>query len=202
MFYVELRGVPITGHADVTISQGSISITRAIGERPRGAIRIRIPEGSALDTPQDWDELTIDYPARPYRAEAEQLAPVAYWRLDERASTRAIDSVGATNLDYLLGVDTEHRAYEFDGAAVPYGGAPEWGHSAGAGLSGTLPDAIGALWTIAGFLRLRTSAVPPLRSARAARPPRAPVSVFDASIVPGWSDPDVANATPGVEWVV
>ena len=198
MFHVELRGVPITGHADVTISQGSISITRAIGERPRGAIRIRIPEGSALDTPQDWDELTIDYPARPYRAEAEALAPVAYWRLDERASTRAIDSVGVTNLDYLLGVDTEHRAYEFDGAAVPYGGAPEWGHSAGAGLSGTLPDAIGALWTIAGFLRLRTSAVPPLRSARAARPPRAPVSVFDASIVPGWSDPDVANATPGV----
>ena len=27
-----------------------------------------------------------------------------------------------------------------------------------------------------------------------------PLSVFDASIVPGWTDPDVANATPGVLW--
>ena len=37
---------------------------------------------------------------------------------------------------------------------MPYGGAPEWGHTTGNGLSGTLPTGIDPEWAIAGFVRL------------------------------------------------
>ena len=37
---------------------------------------------------------------------------------------------------------------------MPYGGAPEFTHTSGDGLTGTLPDGIGGTWTVAGFLRL------------------------------------------------
>ena len=42
---------------------------------------------------------------------------------------------------------------------MPYGGAPEWGHTTGNGLSGTLPTGIDPEWTIAGFVRLEAGSV-------------------------------------------
>ena len=69
-----------------------------------------------------------------------------------------------------------------------YGAAPEWGHTTGAGLAGTLPGGIGALWTIAGFLRFKTTAL---------RAPLARVSFFDSSVVGDYDDPDVTDSTPG-----
>ena len=41
---------------------------------------------------------------------------------------------------------------------MPYGGAPEWSHTSGDGLSGTLPTGIDPTFTIAGFVRIEGSA--------------------------------------------
>ena len=62
--------------------RGSVSITGALGERRNASLRVRVPEGVTL-APADLDELTIDYPGRPYRAAALALNPVAYWTMDE-----------------------------------------------------------------------------------------------------------------------
>ena len=77
---------------------------------------------------------------------------MAYWRLDEAASALAVDSKGATPLTYGGASDLRYRAFRQETSAVPYGGAPEWGHSNGAGLEGTLP-VVGAEWTVAGYVR-------------------------------------------------
>ena len=79
MYHVRLRGVDISAR----IVRGSISITGALGERRNASLRVREPEGVTL-APADRDEITIDYPDRPYRAAALALNPVAYWTLDER----------------------------------------------------------------------------------------------------------------------
>ena len=55
---------------------------------------VRVPPG-VVSSPSriSIDEVTIDYPGTPYRAWAERHADlVAYWRLDEAAVTRAVDS--------------------------------------------------------------------------------------------------------------
>ena len=117
-----------------------------------------MPKGVTL-APKDFDEFTIDYPALPYRAWAERhSALIAYWRLDEAASVLAVDSKGTTPLTYGGGNDLQYRAYRQETSAVPYGGAPEWAHTTGAGLSGTLPTGIDPIFTIAGFVRVDASA--------------------------------------------
>ena len=159
-------GVEISGRSDIKIDHGSVSIDRAIGERPTAALRLRIPPRAALDSGlnlwedgtklwtdgaklwvaepaqqdvHDFDEVTIDYPGQPYRAAAMALGPLAYWRLDERAATLAEDAAADADLTYLSGNLIEHRAYQGDAAAVPHGGAPEWRHTSGAGASGDIP---------------------------------------------------------------
>ena len=119
---------------------------------------MRVPPGVTL-APQDFDELTIDYPALPYRAWAERHAAlVAYWRLDEAAVTLAADSEGNTPLTYTNVPDLQYRAFRQETSAVPYGGAPQWTHTSGAGLSGTLPTGIDPTFTMAGFVRIDGSA--------------------------------------------
>ena len=145
---------PSIRHAYVI--QGSVSIETAVAERPTAALSVRVPPGVTL-SPQDFDEVTIDYPALPYRAWSERHANlVAYWRLDEAAVTLAVDSKGATPLTYGGGNELQYRA--FTGrrrAPCPTVGLPEWGHTSGNGLSGTLPTGIDPEWTIAGFIRLK-----------------------------------------------
>ena len=156
-YHVELKGVPLSSKQSDTaayVLQGSVSIETAIAERPTAALSVRVPSGVTL-APKDFDELTIDYPALPYRAWSERHANlVAYWRLDEAASVLAVDSAGSTPLTYGGAADLQYRAYRQETSAVPYGGAPEWEHSNGAGLEGTLP-VVGAEWTVAGYVRLQ-----------------------------------------------
>ena len=159
-YHVEHKGVPLSSKQSDTaayVIQGSVSIETAIAERPTAALSVRVPPGVTL-TPKDFDELTIDYPALPYRAWAERHANlVAYWRLDEAASVLAVDSKGATPLTYGGGNDLQYRAYRQETSGVPYGGAPEWSNTSGNGLTGTLPI-VGTTFTVAGFLRLKTGA--------------------------------------------
>ena len=159
-YHIELKGVPLSSRQSDTsayVLQGSVSIETAVAERPTAALSVRVPPGVTL-APQDFDEVTIDYPALPYRAWAERHANlVAYWRLDEAASVLAVDSKGATPLTYAGGNELQYRAYRQETSAVPYGGAPEWSHTSGNGLNGTLPN-VGGTFTIAGFLRLKSGA--------------------------------------------
>ena len=136
------------------VIQGSVSIETAVAERPTAAISVRVPPGVTL-APQDFDELTIDYPALPYRAWSERHANlVAYWRLDEAAVSLAVDSKGNTPLTYGGGNNLQYRAYRQETSAVPYGGAPKWEHTFGNGLhAAVLPVGIGDDVTIAGFIR-------------------------------------------------
>ena len=64
-----------------------------------------------------------------------------------------MDSKGATPLTYGGAAELRYRAYRQETSAVPYGGAPEWAHTSGAGLDGDL-TAVGPTFTVAGFLRL------------------------------------------------
>ena len=157
-YHIEHKGVALSSKQSDTaayVIQGSVSIDTAVAERPTAALSVRVPPGVTL-APKDFDELTIDYPALPYRAWAERHANlVAYWRLDEAAVTLAVDSKGTTPLTYGGGNDLQYRAYRQETSAVPYGGAPEWTHASGNGLSGALPSGIDPEWTIAGFVRLK-----------------------------------------------
>ena len=159
-YHIEHKGVPLSSRQSDTsayVLQGSVSIETAVAERPTAALSVRVPPGVTL-APQDFDEVTIDYPALPYRAWAERHANlVAYWRLDEAASVLAVDSKGATPLTYAGGNELQYRAYRQETSAVPYGGAPEWSHTSGSGLSGNLPT-FGQVFTAAGFLRLKAGA--------------------------------------------
>ena len=190
-YHVEHKGVALSSKQSDTaayVIQGSVSIETAVAERPTAALSVRVPPGVTL-APKDFDEVTIDYPALPYRAWSERHANlVAYWRLDEAAVTLAVDSKGATPLTYGGGNELQYRASRQETSAVPYGGAPEWGHTTGAGLAGTLPGGIGSLWAIAGFLRFKTTAL---------RAPLARVSFFDSSVVGDYDDPEVTDSTPG-----
>ena len=160
-YHVELKGSPLSSKQSDTsayVIQGSVSIETAVAERPTAALSVRVPPGVTL-APRDFDEVTIDYPALPYRAWAERHAAlVAYWRLDEAAVALAVDSEGNTPLTYGGAAGLRYRAYRQETSAVPYGGAPEWAHTSGAGLSGTLPASIGAEFTIAGFIRRKAGA--------------------------------------------
>ena len=159
-YHVELKGVPLSSRQSDTsayVLQGSVSIETAVAERPTAALSVRVPPGVTL-APKDFDEVTIDYPALPYRAWAERHSNlVAYWRLDEAASVLAVDSKGATPLTYGGAADLRYRAFRQETSAVPYGGAPEWSHTSGSGLSGDLPT-FGQVFTVAGFLRLKAGA--------------------------------------------
>ena len=160
-YHVEHKGVPLSSRQSDTsayVLQGSVSIETAIAERPTAELAVRVPPGVTL-APQDFDEVTIDYPALPYRAYAEKLTSlVNYWRLDESAVLLAVDSTGTTPLTYAGGNDLLYRAYRQETSAVPYGGAPEWAHTSGAGLSAAvIPTGIDPTFTIAGFLRIEGS---------------------------------------------
>ena len=160
-YHVELKGTPLSSKQSDTsayVLQGSVSIETAIAERPTAALAVRVPKGVTL-APKDFDELTIDYPALPYRAWAERHADLlSYWRLDEAAVTMAADSTGATPLAYSGGNNLQYRAFRQETSAVPYGGAPEWEHTSGDGLLGILGAGIDPTFTIAGFVRLQTGA--------------------------------------------
>ena len=156
-YHVELKGVPLSSRQSDTsayVLQGSVSIETAVAERPTAALSVRVPPGVTL-APKDFDEVTIDYPALPYRAWAERHANlVAYWRLDEAASALAVDSKGTTPLTYTGVSGLQYRAFRQETSAVPYGGAPKWSHTSGNGLHATvLPIGIGDAVTIAGFIR-------------------------------------------------
>ena len=117
-------------------------------------------DGASVRRPQSFDELTIDYPDLPYRPYAAELTScLGYWPLDEAASTQAVDITAANRrLDYGgSGVDFR----DFDGAseaAVPYGGAPRFENTTGAGLtSAAVLPAVGVTFTLAGFARLSSA---------------------------------------------
>ena len=114
----------------------------------------------ASGPPKDFDEITIDYPHRPYRAEAIRSgALIAYWPLDDAAVVSALDLKGLAPLDVRVGNDTHFRAYRQETSAVPYGAAIEFTHTSGAaGLSGVLPE-VGSTFTLAGFFRMQLAAV-------------------------------------------
>ena len=171
-YRVEHRGVLLSSResrTDPYVLAGSIQLESAIAERPVGSLAVRVPPGAVLDI-EDFDEITADYPDLPYRAWAERHADlVAYWRLDEAAVTHAVDSspaglrtppvANATPLAFAGGNDLQYRAYRQESAAVPYGAAPEWEHTAGNGLNAAaLPAGIDPEFTIAGFVRLRSPA--------------------------------------------
>ena len=160
-YHIEHKGVALSSRQSDTaayVIKGSVSIETAVAERPTAALAVRVPRGVTL-APKDFDEVTIDYPGLPYRAWAERHAAlVAYWRLDEAAVTLAVDSKGTTPLTYGGGNDLQYRAYRQETSAVPYGGAPEWTHTSGNGLSGTLPSTVDPTFTIAGFVRLKAGA--------------------------------------------
>ena len=157
-YHVELKGDSALQHAvwntSAYVLQGSVSIKTAIAERPTAAVSVRVPPGVTL-APKDFDEMTIDYPALPYRAWSERNSNlVAYWRLDEAAVALAVDSKGATPLTYTNVTDLQYRAFRQETSAVPYGGAPKWTHTFGNGLhASALPIGIGDAVTIAGFIR-------------------------------------------------
>ena len=92
-YHIEHKGVQLSSRQSDTsayVLQGSVSIETAVAERPTAALSVRVPPGVTL-APKDFDEVTIDYPALPYRAWAERHANlVAYWRLDEAAVTLAV----------------------------------------------------------------------------------------------------------------
>ena len=69
---------------------------------------------------------------------------------DINVTAAAVDVAGDANLGYRAGATL--RAFEGIGAAVPHGGAPEFTHTSGAGLDGTLPT-VGDVYTVAGFVR-------------------------------------------------
>ena len=170
------------------VEQTSVEIVTAIAERAIGKISIRQPPESSFAAPvlladqdghlmvdeaghllvtrpesgppKDFDEITIDYPHRPYRAEAIRSGVLAaYWPLDDAAVAAVLDLKGAAPLDARGGNDTHFRAYRQETSAVPYGGAIEFTHTGGAaGLSGILP-AIGSTFTLAGFFRMQSPAV-------------------------------------------
>ena len=158
-YYIELNGVSLGQKASTTEAytiKATVAVEAAIAERPIAALAVRVPPAATL-SPQDFDEITIDYPVQPYRSWAERHAAlVAYWRFDEAAVTLAVDSEGSTPLTYAGGNDLQHRAYRQETSAVPYGAAPEWGHTSGAGLTGSLPTGIDPEWTIAGFVRMES----------------------------------------------
>ena len=114
----------------------------------------------ASGPPRDFDEITIDYPHRPYRAEAIRSGDlVAYWPLDDAAVVSALDLKGVTPLDVRAGNDTHFRSFRQETSAVPYGAAIEFTHTGGAaGLSGVLP-AVGSTFTLAGFFRMQPAAL-------------------------------------------
>ena len=165
-FYIEHRGQPLAtraadahvpgGASEPYVLAGSVSMEHAIAERPIARMSVRVPAGATF-TVLDFDEVTVDYPARPYRAEARASAAlVHYWPLDEAAVALAIDIEGSANLTFGGGpAGLEYRRFDHEAAAVPYGAAPEWEHDTGAGLTGTL-GTVGEEWTIAGFVRLRS----------------------------------------------
>ena len=158
-FYAELRGSPLASRAgsEPYIVQGSVSYESAVGERPVGRVRVRVPAGATNPDPRDFNEFTLDYPAKAYRAAALALSPLHYWTLDEGPSTLAIDlGSGGVDLSYPSS-DIDWRAFVQDAAGVPYGAAPEWSQTAGDGLSGAL-GAVAAEFTVAGFLRLDAGA--------------------------------------------
>ena len=170
------------------VEQASVEITSAIAERATGKIAIRQPPGSsfaapvllvdqdshllvdesghllvtrpASGPPKDFDEITIDYPHRPYRAEAIRSGTlIAYWPLDDSAVLEVLDLKGVAPLAVRAGNDTHFRAWRQETSAVPYGGAIEFTHTAGAaGLGGVLPS-VGSTFTVAGFFRMQPAAV-------------------------------------------
>ena len=154
-YHIEHKGVALSSRqSDVAayVIQGSVSIETAVAERPTAALSVRVPRGVTL-APQDFDEVTIDYPALPYRAWAERHAAlVAYWRLDEAAVTLAVDSEGNTPLTYGGGNELQYRAFrqETIGRAVRRGAGVD-ARERERTLSGTLPTGIDPEWTIAGF---------------------------------------------------
>ena len=84
-FYAELRGSSLASRAgsEPYIVQGSVSYESAVGERPIARCQVRVPAGATNPDPRDFDEFTLDYPAKPYRAVALALNPIHYWTLDE-----------------------------------------------------------------------------------------------------------------------
>ena len=139
-FYAELRGSPLASRAgsEPYIVQGSVSYESAVGERPIARCQVRVPAGATNPDPKDFNEFTLDYPAKAYRAAALALSPLHYWTLDEGPSTLAID-IGSGGVDLAYpSSDIEWRQFVQDAAGVPYGAAPEWSQTAGDGLSGTI----------------------------------------------------------------
>ena len=168
------------------VEQSSVELVTAIAERATGKLAIRQPPGSSFSAPvilvdqdghlmvdeaahllvtrpesgppRDFDEVTIDYPHRPYRAEALRTGSlIAYWPLDDAAVVQALDLKGTVPLAVRAGNATHFRAYRQETSAVPYGGAIEFTHAAGTGLSGALPI-VGSSFTVAGFVRLKSPA--------------------------------------------
>ena len=161
-YHIELKGVALSSKQSdyLRLRPPGLckSIETAIAERPTAALSVRVPAGVTL-APKDFDELTIDYPALPYRAWSERHADLlSYWRLDEAAVTMAADSTGATPLAYSGGnnlrtAPSGRRPPQCPTAVPPSGSTrPETACSVSWGRG------IDPTFTIAGFVRLQTGA--------------------------------------------
>ena len=159
-YHVELKGSALSSKQSDTaayVIQGSVSIETAIAERPTAALSVRVPPGVTL-APKDFDEAHHRLPGAAVpsvgRAPREPRRLLAARRSGGHAGGRFH---GLLPLTYGGGTDLQYRAFRQETSAVPYGGAPEWSHTSGAGLSGNI-GAVGAAFTIAGFVRLASGA--------------------------------------------
>ena len=160
-YHVELKGSALSSKQSDTaayVLQGSVSIETAIAERPqpRSLCASLLASRSRLKTSTKSPSTIRRCPTAPGPSATPRWSPTGGWT--KRRSRLAVDSTGSTPLTYGGGTDLQYRAFRQETSAVPYGGAPEWEHTSGAGLSGTLPAAVGAEFTIAGFVRRKAGA--------------------------------------------
>ena len=114
------------------------------GLPPYGYRATGLPDGLTFDpdtriisgTPTEFGSFTVTYTASDA---AGQTASDTFALAIAQAPTKARDTAGDADLTYRD--DTTHRAFDGIDAAVPHGGAPEFTHTSGNGLSGRCPPA-------------------------------------------------------------
>ena len=140
-------------------------------------------------TPTEFGAFTITYTVSDlYGRTASDTFALAV----AEAPTKAADTAGSTDLTYRE--DTAHRAFEGIDAAVPNGGAPEWEHTSGDGLSGTL-GTIGTTFTVAGFLRRKDGAPGLCNAWRAGADTRSLRVAADGTIALRWGGHTLSSTT-------
>ena len=157
-YHIEHKGVALSSKQSDTaayVIQGSVSIETAVAERPTAALSVRVPPGVTLAPRTSTKSPSTIRRCRtePGLSVTRTSWPTGGWT--KRRWRSPWIPRAHTPLTYGGGNGLQYRAYRQETSAVPYGGAPEWEHTSGNGLSGTLPTGIDPEWTIAGFIRLK-----------------------------------------------